>query len=356
MPTNTIPIVFSSSDNYAPYLGVCIKSLIEHSSPENYYEIFIINEDISEKHKNQIISMQTKNILIQFVDIKPFLENIALNIFTVKLHFTITTYYKFFLQKIFTNYDKLVFLDCDIVILRDIKELLNIDIGDNYFGVTRDMYVIYSLVQNKTAEYNYYHNVLGLENHENYFNAGCLICNIKKMKEDNLTERLIDKLCEIKHPRFADQCILNAVCQKKVKYIPSNWNYTWHISFIDDYELYLPSPYIEQYLDAKNNPYIIHFTSGKKPWLNPSLPKSDIWWGYARRTPFYEEILYRCFLQQQFNIQQLRDAINYKENYLRYWRYKILSKITLGKTHKKYNEKRKAYKEKLHQARKFLGK
>ncbi|MDR0408582.1 MAG: glycosyltransferase family 8 protein [Campylobacteraceae bacterium] len=351
-PKNTIPVVFSSDDNYAPYLGVCIKSLIGHSTPFNNYEIFIIDGGISKNHKNQISSMEIKNISIKFIDIKPFLENIDLSIFSLNSHFTINTYYRFFMPKIFSNYDKLIYLDCDMLILKDVKELFDIDIDDNYLGVTRDIYVIYSAAKNNFTQSDYYCKILGLKKHENYFNAGCMICNMKKMREDNLTEKLIKKLCEIKKPKFVDQCILNAVCHGQVKYIQNNWNYTWHLSLTKDCSTYLPSPYMEYYLSAETEPYIIHFTSGKKPWTDISLPKSYIWWQYARNTPFYEEILYKNFQQQ--NIDQVKDVINYNKNRLKYWRYKILSKITFGKIRKKYKEKKKTFKNKLYHAGEFL--
>jgi lipopolysaccharide biosynthesis glycosyltransferase len=240
------------------------------------------------------------------------------------------------------------------LVLKDVKELFDIDIGDNYLGVTRDMSVIYSITKNKIDKYDYY-KTLGLKRHEDYFNSGCMICNVKKMREDDLTKKLIEKLCEIKKPRFVDQCILNAVCHNQVKYISNNWNFTWHI-LLDDRRLsHLPSPYKEDYLNAFADPYMIHFTAnGKKPWINPALQKSDIWWEYARMTPFYEEILYKNLRQQQPNMYQVKNAINYKKNRLRYWRYKILSKITFGATRKKYKGKRKAFKEKLRQAREFL--
>jgi lipopolysaccharide biosynthesis glycosyltransferase len=238
-----------------------------------------------------------------------------------------------------------------MLILRDVKELFDIDIGDNYFGVTRDIYVVYYAIRNESIYDRYYEN-LGLEKHEDYFNAGCMICNVKKMREDNLTKKLIEKLCEIKNPRFLDQCILNAVCHNQVKYISNNWNFTWHVSFVDNYLSYLPSPYKEDYLSAKADPYIIHFTAiGKKPWINPSLQKSDIWWQYARMTPFYEEILY---INLRLNLSQVKNAINYNKNRWKYWRYKILSKITFGKIGKKYKEKRGVFKEKMRQAREFL--
>ena len=46
-------------------------------------------------------------------------------------------------------------------------------------------------------------------------------------------------------------------------------------------------------------------------------------------------------------------VIDYPRLRRRYWRYKILSKITFGKTRKKYKEKRKELKQKLKQVRRF---
>ena len=41
-------------------------------------------------------------------------------------------------------------------------------------------------------------------------------------------------------------------------------------------------------------PYsVLHFTTGVKPWNNPTMPLSDKFWKYARNTPFYEQILYK---------------------------------------------------------------
>jgi 5-methylcytosine-specific restriction endonuclease McrBC GTP-binding regulatory subunit McrB len=73
-------------------------------------------------------------------------------------------------------------------------------------------------------------------------------------------------------------------------------------------------------------------------------------------TPFYEEILYKNLRQQQPDLAQVKNAINYNKNRWKYWRYKVLSKITFGKIRKKYKEKRRVFKEKLRQAREFLKK
>lgn len=50
----------------------------------------------------------------------------------------------------------------------------------------------------------------------------------------------------------------------------------------------------------------------------------------------------------------IKDIGNYTKNKIRYWRYRLLSKITFGKKRKKYNQKRKELKARLKQVRAFL--
>jgi lipopolysaccharide biosynthesis glycosyltransferase len=42
---------------------------------------------------------------------------------------------------------------------------------------------------------------------------------------------------------------------------------------------------------ANDDPYIIHYAGGIKPWKEPFSELADVWWKYARRTPFYEMLI-----------------------------------------------------------------
>lgn len=360
---NNVPVVFSSDDGYALYLGVCIKSLIVNSSPNYNYDIFILDGGISEYSKQRILDMQQKNVSIRFIEMKSFIQRYNLNIFKVHLQFTVATYYRFFLPEIFAAFDKVCYVDCDTIILKDIAELFQIDIGDCYLGCTHDMSILQNCFNND-KECDYYHNVLEMKDFKNYFQAGCLLCNLKKMREDDLTRQLIARLLKVKEPRYVDQCILNSVCEGKVHYIPQNWNYTWHIELSPKEADYcFPQSYLSQLEKAQKKTYIIHFTAvGCKPWLNPTLNRSHLFWHYARMTPFYEEILYKNLKvfpapgnsYNPTDLNLLCDAFNYRKNRLKYLRYKLLSKITFGKLRKKYKRKKKELKQKLKQIRLIL--
>ena len=142
-------------------------------------------------------------------------------------------------------------------------------------------------------------------------------------------------------------------------FIKQNWNYTWHILFMDkQYYCHIGAPYNRKYENARKQPYIIHFTGQNfKPLNYPCLQESKLFWYYARRTPFYEELLFRSIqlnLASNMPFSELINLANYSKNRFNYYRCKLLSKITLGKLRKHYKEKRKKLKFKLKQVRKFL--
>lgn len=279
-----IPIVFSSDENYINYLGVCIFSLIKHSSALNEYKIYILNDgNISENSKNKIFKMLRKNITIEFINIITFMSKYDSNFFTTPQHQTIAAYYRFFIPEIFPQYDKIIYLDCDMIILTDIADLYNIDIRSNLLGAVRDP------MSKSNTHKNYIENILGKNTYKDYFNSGCLILDTKLCRNEEITDKLINKLIEVKNPKCVDQCIFNAVCDDKTYFLSSNWNYFCAAGQI-----------INSFTDNKTvpklEPYIIHFIGYRKPWENfgEELENSyfkNLWWQYARQTNFYNDIL-----------------------------------------------------------------
>jgi lipopolysaccharide biosynthesis glycosyltransferase len=336
-------IVLSSDENYEYYLGVCIKSIIENASSSINYDIYILDGGITEYTKKIIFSFQNKNISIKFIDVNPFIEKVDKNIFFINYQFTIAAYYRLFLPIIFSEFEKMIYIDCDTVVLSDISEANSIDIEDCYFGVTRDIFTITSANKDKNSEMSdYLYKKLKLKNHINYFQSGFMVWNIQRCIKDNLTELLILKLKEVKTPKYVDQCILNSVCESKVKFIPYNWNYTWHIDFMNaEFRNSIPEPESTAFRLAKDNPYVVHFTAnGKKPWLDPGLDGSEYFWKYARLTPFYEQIIYKNL---KLKTVEIKKKSRFKKAIKRTI-YLLLSRITMDESRLKYAEKIKKYK------------
>ncbi len=117
--------------------------------------------------------------------------------------YTPYTFLRLFADKIPEIPDKIIYLDTDIMINGDIKELFDIDISDYELGVVKDRYGHIFI--------NY-----------KYFNAGMLLLNMKMIKETKLFDR-VKEMCINKKMSFPDQTALNK-CAKKKLFLPRKFN------------------------------------------------------------------------------------------------------------------------------------
>lgn len=330
-----IYVAFSTNDIYIPYLDVCLRSLIDYADKEKDYHVFILYSTIIAENIQKIKELEQKNISISFINVQSSLSKAQEDTFFINNHLTIETYFRFFLPDIFPQLDKILYLDCDMLIQKDIAELYQTNIDGFYLGATRDLGIVLGLHKTKEKNVKYYTQTLNLTNPYDYFQAGCLLFNLKEMRKDKIPQLLIEKLKQIKTPMFHDQCILNAVCKDKIFFVPQNWNFTWHIYIIESqWEKYLGKTYCEIYSNAKENPYIIHYTGGQiKPINYPQLSESKKFWKYALQSSYYD-ILW----EQLINIYNTKIQNAIKET-SRLIKYKILGKILIGPLKKKYKQK-----------------
>lgn len=293
-----VPVVFSVDENYAPYLSVCIYSLISNSSNTNNYDIWILDGGLTELGKSQLkaLANNRENISIRFFDILNFKELKKKN-FYISNHASLANYYRIFIPKIFFSYEKLLYLDCDLLINADIADLYAIDIGDNVLGVVKDACTYFD----PDFWYRYCLEKVQIKKPYNYFNSGVLICNVKQMIDLSLTESSMQRLKKF-NPVCWDQCILNSVLENKVMYLPLNWNFQWHW-LLPEFAQKHPSKFVEynflqDYLNASKSPNILHYTSQVKPWKRWSAKPAQEWWKYAKKLPIYNDILEKNGLGQ----------------------------------------------------------
>ena len=119
-----IPIFFSTDDNYIPYLDVAISSLIANASKDYKYRIIILNTGLKSENIAKVKMNECPGVTIDFIDISQSVKNIKTHFKNI-YHFSIVTYYRLFIASLFPQYDKIIYLDCDLVVLGDISELYN---------------------------------------------------------------------------------------------------------------------------------------------------------------------------------------------------------------------------------------
>lgn len=263
-----IPIFFSTDDNYIPYLDVAVRSLIANASKDRRYRIIVLNTGLDSENIAKVKLNELSNFSIDFVDISKHVENIKSHFKNV-YHFSIVTYYRLFIASLFPEYDKIIYLDCDLVVLGDISELYDIPLKDNILGAAPEQYV-----QN-TPEFRRYAEVaLGVDP-DCYVNAGVLLMNLDEFRANNIEEKFTELITthdfDLLDP---DQAYLNYLCKNKIYQLPNGWNKE-------------PMP-----LPCEGEKNIVHYALYKKPWQYEDVIDGEYFWYYAEKSLFYKSILH----------------------------------------------------------------
>ena len=355
---NIIPVVLTTDSNFVPYTGVTLYSLIKNTTSKFNYDIIIIHDgSLTKSDRIRLFNLSCgySNISIRFYDISLQIQN--LNLVSKLEHVSKATFFRYFIPEVMPDYNKVIYLDTDIIIRKDISEMLNIDIGNNYLAGCHDI-IIMQIITGEPEYIDYFKNTLKMDNpHDNYMQAGVLIFNIPPMKKNNISLKMIEEASKGIY-RFSGQDPMNVACRGKIHFLPLTWNFTNFIR--TSWSLrHIPSKYRNIFQETSKDPAIIHYASHQKPWNTHSSYLSEVWWDYARETYFYEEIMYkRPDIAQRIeqNLIMLRNISLYTKNKLRYWKYKLLSKITFGRKRKKYKQKKKNIKSILKQTKSFIKK
>lgn len=351
-PKDEVVIVLSADDNYAPYLAATLVSLAEHSSPVRNYMAYILTEGISDSYRRRLLTMETNHVKVRFVDVRAYLKDVGIDAFFTSGHVTRAAYYRCFIPELFTEYQKAIYCDCDAIFLDDPAKLYEVDLDGKMLGAVKDARIL--ATSNRPRNVRYFHDELGLKELTTYFNSGLLIFNISECKKQRLFSRCMEKLKEIKNPRLWDQDLLNVVCEGRVVFLDWSWNLQNH-ALIEhsNLESCLDAEEYMAYLHSLSHPKFLHYTSHQKPWKNPSGLNADIFWHYARMTPFYEAMLFRnAFCEPQKYIAWRFKINSLTGKCLRYW---ILSKISFGERRVKYQRKLHGIKNDLANVRHFLS-
>ena len=361
-PGKGVPVVFACDDAYAPYLSVALQSMLESASAERFYDIFVLYSELSAENRARL-ARQTAgraNVALRFMNVSGLMESYARNLFYIEIHVSIATYYRFFIPQIFGNFDKVLYLDSDIAVFDDVAKIYDTPLGDALLGAVHDVRESIPLKLGHEPWTSYLSKKLKLKRPEDYFQAGVLVMNLARMRREDTTAALLEKLREVQMPILSDQDILNAVCEGRVRLVPTRWNLEWQIGFeFPDYRKILPAAELEAYEQGLARPGILHYASSVKPWNAPELPHADRWWGAARRTPYYEILISggrSCgTTMPEDGVETLfRRLVALGKVRRAYIRFKILSKITVGERRRHYKAKCRAYKREIAVLRGFL--
>lgn len=270
--TKEIPIFFAIDDNYAPFFAVALTSLLDNASKDYFYKIYVLTTSLRREYAERlrliVDDMAVDNASIDFVSMKDEMEKSA-GSFHLRHYYSRETYCRIFIPRVFPQYDKVLYLDSDIVVIGDIAQLYNTDLGDNLVGAaSEEVMVDYDIYG------TYVEKALGVWRYD-YFSAGVLLINAKRYREEDIELKFIDLLNSFTFRVTQDEDYLNVLCKGRVKPLDLGWNKTSYKNpNFDDKQLKL-----------------IHYKINWKPWHYDNIAYEDYFWQYAKKTFLYDEIL-----------------------------------------------------------------
>lgn len=289
-----ISVVFISDDNYAVNTAVAITSLYKNRNKQKDYHVYIIAVEIDEKKLRKIAELEEDGFKISIIQSEHMLQEFYMKDFTVSPA-AIT---KFFLAEILEDLDRVIYLDGDVIVQGDLEELFDVSLENKYAAVVRDV-IAEKMVPSMMKRLK--------SNLKHYFNSGMMVLNLKKMRMDNISTKLLNYRRDgINY--FMDQDALNIVFDENVNYISCKYNYmiTLHENLCEEdlrveCNLDVDKTECERMMEAK----ILHLTGREKPWMVQLPYSTDIFMKYYRQGPFAVENLYKPLkrtniLQEQY--------------------------------------------------------
>ena len=290
---NNVAIAFAANDYFVPYMATMLQSIIENSSSEKNYDIFILTQDISVENRNCLRQMieERANFSIRYINPAYLIDGYE---FFMRGHFSLETYYRLVLPELLPDYDKILYMDSDMVVTADVAELYDTDVNGYLLAACRDADTagLYNGFEPKKKEYT--DKVLKLKNPYEYFQAGVLLMNLEEFRKQYDVKEILE-FAASEDWQLLDQDILNKLCEDKVKYVDMSWNVMVDYGKIRINQIIRLAPQWlnKLYMEARKAPKIIHYAGPEKPWIYPEMDMGKTFWKYAKNTPYYESMLYR---------------------------------------------------------------
>lgn len=268
-----IHIALCFDNNFVMQAGVTLLSIVR-SNKHNKIIFHLFVSNISNEEKENIKSLATDNCTVIFYNVNTaLLKDCPIN---PQIHSrSIAKYFRILIPTIIDDkIEKILYLDCDIIVVKDLNDLFKINLGEKAIGVVYDQ---------KPFEIENF-NRLRIDKEAGYFNSGVMMINNKVWKEKKYSNEIFELIEKEKgNLEWEDQDVLNMMFSNNRVLYSLEYNLQNDMLYIDN-KIYWKDR--EELNQAINHPSIIHFC-GNKPW-NKSCkhPYKQLWLDYLYNTPW----------------------------------------------------------------------
>lgn len=274
-----INVSLSADKNYIYPTFVAVTSLLDNANALTRYNVYLLfDEDVTPyqyemfyhlgeiypKHRIHMINMGK-----MYKDLPTTSE------------LTTPTYYRINLPNILQDLNKLIYLDGDVLVLKDLTDMFSIGMKNNYYMGFLDDTV-------NGVDH------LGVKS-QHYINAGVLLIDLNKLRQENMPEKMVTFAREDPEALAGlfDQTMINYLCINNIGILPPRFG----MFAFEDKELEIVynahrTKYDKtEFWTAAKDASIFHFQRSPKPWdINKNRIHKELWWHFAKKTKYYGEI------------------------------------------------------------------
>lgn len=274
-------ILFTLNDNYAPHLGALIVSILESQKEDTELNFHIVSFDLSQDSVEKLNSLKAiRAFNIKYYDANDY--GVKWDLFKVTLqHITIETYFRLYAHVFLKDIDKVLHLDIDLLVFDDLLPFWNIDLDDTCMaGVPSN-----TINGMHLAPANF-----DVQKHT-YYLAGSNLLNLKKMRDNNFSDLIFDVVSRYSTLlKFQDQDIMNILFKHCSQNVPLKFNADSSIFVEEDVKEKLKDEKLNEYIEATENPTIMHFSRNIKAWhANSTNPYAKFYKGFLDKTAWKGE-------------------------------------------------------------------
>lgn len=288
---DTISIVIAADNNYVPHMAALIESIKYNCNKNRKIEFLIFDGGITENNKFLLKKQVHNECNITFLDCSLLYKDIATH-----MHFSRATFYRLAIGEILKNHKKVIYIDCDTIVMDDISRLWDTDLENKAIAAVPDLIMKVFVNEGIPSMWEagkgmpsgiYLREYVGMyEKYDEYFQAGLIIFDLDKIREMHLSELSISEIKQ-KTYWFLDQDVLNKFLRGNVKFLDTAWNFPNTI--MDGDCKNLDFGWQDKVRRDAMAPKLIHYAGYEaKPWNSPNASFSEFYWFFLRRTFWYD--------------------------------------------------------------------
>ena len=274
-----IAVVYGVDNRFAVPLAASIESALDNLSRGHQLDVHIIDGGISARNRSRLVQ-SFGGRPCRLIWLQP--DQPALASLKVGGAISVATYYRLLIPRLLPAHPKVIYLDADVIVERDLVELWNVPLEGHHVLAVQDQGI--RVISGPFGLSNY--RSLSIPEGSKYFNAGVLVLDLTKWRENQTAERIVDYVRDQhEHIRFHDQDGLNAILWHDWGELDPRWNQMPQILQVAKAENSPFDPETFRLLTTK--PYIIHYASADKPWrFGCHHPAREQFFLYLNRTAF----------------------------------------------------------------------